>query len=632
MSQPLIIEKNTVIELSRYTSTDKKSNAEFTNKLVTPITVNEGDNILIKQCFIQNKLVDDNSIQIDRDMSVKFQFIYYIIAHGLGQYLVDYSTGEFKVYPLTAFDFYINGLPYMLVNQSLSNNPLYAQTYGKPVVEEFTINLKESIYEKAALADEITRQIQSVNTKTQNVFIPSNNVMSCGTIVPFYDNADPQNPIFRNFSVPISPTNPDNIVTTLQKQLYFIDLLDVNEYKVFPFDGSLFYLDNTNNPVFCKLIPLTNPNQLEANYYQTYNNVNQMLVPFTAVTDNAPLPMGVYSFIYNNVTYTGNVYDCGFIGVSEPALLFNDNQGNQKFSFEIHSPIIQGVTTGTTPSGGAGNQVVGIFTSTTQPAVPPFTYPNINNTIISYLSSYSGIMFVNIYENYTNNYGQEVELLDLLGFTLKDLIPIDDIPNVFKYQNNLIDPETNKSYFKYNNYLQYTTRQFFPLGSLSTNFNADVFQISYPDNTNPPIYTMILPSSIFLAVGNGQVNGYYFSQSDNSTSIVASNFPITSQTNTGHWLIEINGWLSDYINEEKIMMVKCLVGNYLYGNSFSQTLGPDSLVYTHHGIPLSLTQLSIRILNPVTKQTPPNYIIGPNSSIYLQIVNHSVIQDLAIKK
>jgi hypothetical protein len=362
----------------------------------------------------------------------------------------------------------------------------------------------------------------------------------------------------------------------------------------------------------------------QVNYNQIYNNVNQILVPFTSMQGtNNPNPIGVYSFVYNTVTYTGNVYDCGFIGASEPSLLFNDNQGNQKFSFEIHSSIIQ-----------SGNQVVGVYAASTAPAFPPFDYPNINDTIISYLSAYSGIMFVNIYENYANNYGQEVELLTLLGFTLNDLIPVEDIPKVFGYTNNLItESPTTKEYFQYTNYLQYSTRQFFPLGALSTNFPVEALQIGFPGSTNPPKYTMTLPSSVFLAVGNGQTDGYQFSQSDNSTSLLASNFPITSQTNSGHWLVEITGWLSDYVNESKLMMVKAIVGNYLYGNSFSQTLGPDSLIYTHHGMPLSLTNLSIRILNPVTKQASPNYIIGPNSSIYLQIVNnHSIEEPQPTKK
>lgn len=616
MSQTFI-EKNSVIELSRYTSSDKKSNAEWTNKLVSPITVNENDNILIKQCFLQNKLVDDNSIQIERDMSVKFQFVYYIIAHGLGQYMVDYSEGEFSVRGIQDYTGYINGLPYMLVNQTLPTYPYYTQTYGKPVVEEFTINIKgNTIYEKPSLADEITRQIQSVNTKPQNLVIPTNNVMTSGFIVPFYNADNPPNFTFKNFSVPQSPTNPDKIITTLQKQLYYIELSQYNTpgNEPLPFDGSLFYIDNVNKPVFCKLVPMVDPTQVS--YNQTYNNVNQILVPFTTMQGtNNPNPIGVYSFVYNNATYTGDVYDCGFIGASEPSLLFNDNQGNQKFSFEIHSPIIQG-----------GNQVVGVYASTTSER-PEFGYPDINQTRISYLSAYSGIMFVNIYENYENNYGQQVELLDLLGFTLNDLIPVDDIPKVFGYTNNLVTQEpTTKEYFQYSNYLQYTTRQFFPLGALSTNLSVEVLQIAI-ETDNPPTYTLTLPSTVFLAIGNPEMGGYQFSQSDNSTSIIASNFPITSESNSGHWLVEITGWLSDYVNESKLMMVKAIVGNYLYGNSFSQTLGPDSLIYTHHGMPLSLTNLSIRILNPVTKQPSPNYIIGPNSSIYLQIVNNHAIEE-----
>ena len=381
--------------------------------------------------------------------------------------------------------------------------------------------------------------MQSVNTKPQNLFIPDNNVMTSGFIVPFYNDDNPSNPIFKNFSVPQAPTNPDKIITTLQKQLYYIDLISYNEGSdAIPFDGSLFYIDNQNNPVFCKLVPMVDPTQV--NYNQTYNNVNKILVPFTSMQGtNNPDPIGVYSFVYETVTYTGNVYDCGFIGCSEPSLLFNDNQGNQKFSFDIHSPIIQ-----------AGNQVVGIYTSSTQPGAPPYGYPNINDTIISYLSAYSGIMFVNIYENYANNYGQEVELLNLLGFNLTDLIPVDDIPKVFGFTNNLItEAPTVKEYFQYSNYLQYSTRQFFPLGALSTNFPVEVLQIGTPGTTNPPKYTMTLPSSVFLAVGNGQTEGYQFSQSDNSTSLLASNFPVTSNSNSGHWLVEISGWLSDYVNE-----------------------------------------------------------------------------------
>jgi hypothetical protein len=46
-------------------------------------------------------------------------------------------------------------------------------------------------------------------------------------------------------------------------------------------------------------------------------------------------------------------------------------------------------------------------------------------------------------------------------------------------------------------------------------------------------------------------------------------------------------------------------------------MGPDSYIYQHKGVPISLTQFKIRILNPVTKQPAEN--IGENSTIYLQI-------------
>lgn len=613
MSQPLIIEKNTVIELSRYTSTDKKSNAEYTNKLVTPITVNPNDNIIIKQVFIDNKIIDANSIEIDRDMTVNFQFIYYMIGHGLNLFEVSYDTEGIHFATLPSIGG-VDGLPYMLVNQNSVDNE-YPSTYGKPDIGQTSIFLKQGIYDRASLADIITRQLQGVNTQATNSYFNQEQTTVAGYITPYY-NGDTQE--FQNFSAPLLPPPKSGITTTLQKQLYFADLQEFNpggDSNKFPWDGSLFYIGSNGKPIWVKLVPLADPTQ--AFYANTYNtNMSTMLVPLMAGLDSEgnPYPGQGISFILPDGTpITVTAYDCGFIGVSEPACLYNETQASQKFSFQLHSPIYQG-----------SNISVGCYISSN----------SINDdNKISYLQAYSGIMLVNIYEGEEGvsppDFPEEVELLNLMGFVRTDLIPEDDIPNVYYINNNLIVPDaTPKNYFQYSNYLKYTTMGFFPLGGLSTNLSAQVSQM-IPYGGSSANYTMTLPSSIYVTYGS---DGYQFIESQNSTSVIASGFPISSVNNAGHWLVEINGWLSDYVNEDKIMMVKCLVGNYLYGNGFSQTLGPDSTIYTHNGIPLSLTSLSIRILNPVTKLPPPAYIVGGNSSIYLQIINHNIVDDTLGKK
>ena len=78
------------------------------------------------------------------------------------------------------------------------------------------------------------------------------------------------------------------------------------------------------------------------------------------------------------------------------------------------------------------------------------------------------------------------------------------------------------------------------------------------------------------------------------------------------------------ISASKLMDVKSICGNYLFSGNFSQTLGPDSYSFIEPiGDALTLTQFTIRILNPLTKE-PANWI-GPNSSIYLQITKHDEV-------
>jgi hypothetical protein len=102
-------------------------------------------------------------------------------------------------------------------------------------------------------------------------------------------------------------------------------------------------------------------------------------------------------------------------------------------------------------------------------------------------------------------------------------------------------------------------------------------------------------------------------------NINASTAPISSTTNAGHYLIEINNiHLSDYWNNEKSYNIKGMVSNFfLSSDNFILSGSPDSLIYIHSGAPLTLTSMKCIILNPVTKRPAEN--LGPNSSIYLQI-------------
>ena len=63
----LIYMENIVLELSRVQSNDSPMNAVWTTNLSKPIKIEQGDSIMVKQCFIDTRLIDQQSILIEQD-------------------------------------------------------------------------------------------------------------------------------------------------------------------------------------------------------------------------------------------------------------------------------------------------------------------------------------------------------------------------------------------------------------------------------------------------------------------------------------------------------------------------------------------------------------------------------------
>ena len=124
---------------------------------------------------------------------------------------------------------------------------------------------------------------------------------------------------------------------------------------------------------------------------------------------------------------------------------------------------------------------------------------------------------------------------------------------------------------------------------------------------------------------------YSFIESQATDEIVFSNEPTQSTTNGGHYLIDIKGYDSEFIGQNKDYQVKAVIGNYfLSGDSFCQSLAPDSYIYIHTGIPFNLSKILIRVLNPITKE--PEINLGGNSTIYLQVIKSQQQPQQAEKK
>lgn len=107
----------------------------------------------------------------------------------------------------------------------------------------------------------------------------------------------------------------------------------------------------------------------------------------------------------------------------------------------------------------------------------------------------------------------------------------------------------------------------------------------------------------------------YF-QVENTNTIDASTIP-TVRDATGHYLIELTGYNSNYIDDKTKREIKAIVSSYWVSpGAFVSVPFPDSYNFFGTGAPLTLSGLKVRILDPYTNQEA---VLGPNSSIYLQV-------------
>ena len=559
--------QSTILELSHYSSDDKDSNSEWTNRIARPITLEDGDAVLLKNVYVDSRLIGSDSILIEQDVEWDIYFMYWIQGHGVNQNIVQDPTTPNVITPFTP-----DGLPYYFMDVRQLDPNIDLLSY-RPVTDFFRIKIPNGIYQRPALADIISRQCSGLgngNGPPMNQS-PIQVRFSNGLLVPIYKDG-----VFQNFDICGNATT--EVVTPFQKPLYF----GINTSNP---GGELsycmFYIDNFGGyqPAFF-------------NYMTDNPNYNTQLTNMITVATS----LDVASQRLTTIQYAGQDYDIfsgSTIGAQNMAFVYDDNNGDGRFSWQYcHSPLIN-----------SNNQVVGTY----QKKQTDYNWINDN---LTYLNAYSGIMFVGMKTNLSDDPKND-PFFTQLGMKYSDMVP-DEIPNFWAIGNK---PTYQNPFtpFSYNNtFYKYTTRNFLPLG---TQITPDTVSLGSGSNTyNISRYLNIYDRSALM-----NASTYVFTDSNTSMNINASSAPISSTTNAGHYLIEINNiHLSDYWNNEKSYNIKGMVSNFfLSSDNFILSGSPDSLVYIHSGAPLTLTSMKISILNPVTKRPAEN--LGPNSSIYLQI-------------
>jgi hypothetical protein len=569
--------ESTVVELSRYTASDTPSNSQWTNNISNSkkVSVNNNDIIQVKQCFIDTRQSTSGDIELLEDIAWTLQFGYYIVNHGINLSKIKLFNGG----SLQA-EIIVDGQPYLLYNFSDDPNPIVASAQGKPVIDSFTINIKAGVYTREFLAAFITRQIQG-NPCPQN--IPLQNLQfSSATYTPQY-NPDSDNCVFFE---PTKLADPNKFITSFNKPLLLA--LGVGEIPQPNLAGVNVYINNSiQNPNIgytqCSFFPFLKD--------ATYSNNTATSTPIVSGPDAGLNPDSGTKAIFNGASY--GLYDGCCIGAGEVALEYNVD-GSNKFQFTYaHTPLIN-----------KGNEVTGVLLNTS-------TSTDINlTTPTKFINNFSGILFFNTFTNLSpidiNGApdGRNDSFFAQLGLDFYDIC-YTDVPSnpIF---NRLANP-TNILNFGLENeiFLAKTTRNFNAIQNLANTATISIYNVELVGNGST--YAILGPNFIF----------------NTSTTTVPVNFsnqPISSVNNAGHYLVELICAYSnnEYINATQSYQVKAIVGTYyLSSDSFCLTNGPDSYIYQHKGEPINLSSITVRLLNPITKQEATN--IGPNSTIYLMI-------------
>jgi hypothetical protein len=153
--------------------------------------------------------------------------------------------------------------------------------------------------------------------------------------------------------------------------------------------------------------------------------------------------------------------------------------------------------------------------------------------------------------------------------------------------------------------------------------------MGFDPNTPPDGYiewgqspTVVLANTPITTITQLQ-NNYFTVQTTNALNAVK--IP-TVRDQTGHFLIEIVGYNSIYLDDKSKREIKSIVSSYFVSqSSFVAQVFPESYNYYHVGAPISISNLKIRILDPYTMEEA---VIGPNSSVYIQI--NKMLSDIAI--
>lgn len=594
----------TVLSLASYNSTNKVSNSEWESTLSQELIINDGDTLAVKTVYIDTRTLGSDNIIIEDDTNLSIDYYYYynntettntIVLSKKWDWNGNSAQNNFQGdLQMTNAD----GLPYLLVmyyHPYDYNSRIYDKTkpmQWTPVVGTWSMFLRKGAYAKDYLAQLITKNMASV--------YPTN----LDYLVELNMGLNNQNS-FDQFVASMQYVNGDFI--------YFAEMQANRSFLIQPYieilNGTNLFLNYSqpdgiappvplipsyySSRVPCAYVSLLNYDK-KYNLQQTFsagppyvnqnNNIfNQDTIAICPYINATSLTGAIPVEIPKSYVSGGAQYIACCAGASQISLLWN-NQNNNIFSWDyIHTPIMVG-----------GKQSVAM---NAQPVGNSQDTPELQGyQTWAMCDRQSGIMFSALYPSSFWS--------DTLGF-------LNITTNLSANANPALNYQLTKS-----DYLGLTTSNFWGLNNMMSTFtmNSGSYLYQFPTTIRDQLYRQL----------NGQRTAVppttYVWESDTTNTLDASSPPV-NPNDTGHFLLEIQGYSNDFFDENNSYQVKSIISNYYISpNSFATAPFPDSFIYIHRGESISMSQMKVRILSPKTKQPYP--LIGPNSTVYLQLTQN----------
>jgi hypothetical protein len=444
------------------------------------------------------------------------------------------------------------------------------QQQWTPYVGKWTYVLKKGSYAKDYLATLLTKQMAKVQPNTYEArFEP--NIGGADDNFPLGERGGAIDGFALRPSFIINPT----VIYEADTMSMYVNF-GRNEIEPSPYDGFI----PGNNAYLVPACYISINNAVSSGARRNPDNMSSQNPTFESYS-----MCPTYTMTGLTNTFATQSFLSPLTGATQISLLWN-NQNNGIYSFDyIHTPILI-----------KGLEVVVASSAAFGLPLEPGGPENLNPTSISMSDRQSGIIFANM--------TPITFWKDTLGF---------DVPNItYRFQNTL---GTNQivPQIKWTNYLAITTSNYWGCAMISdprttSNISGQTyqFQVSFRD-------------TLYRKWAAQGYTGMISWQANSTNTLDAITAPVNIN-DTGHFLIEITGYNNNYYDEKNAYQIKAIVSSYyITANSFATAPFPDSYVYQHHGEPLVIGSLRIRILNPKTKKPVD---LGANSTVYLQVTQN----------